>query len=268
LQRAQRKFPEAEQTYQRAIAARHDDWQSYSQLAIFYSSQQRDSDAERFFRKVTQLAPDGPIGYRNLGATLVRLGRNPEAEVMMKKSLSLRPTVQAYSNLGTLMMFLGRYPDAVQAMEEATKLAIVETPNNYLVWGNLGDAYWLSKSSPEKSRAAWTKAAQIGEHQLSGTPADAELLGLLAKYQAKLGNPAESKTRATQALKYAPESAMVHYQASLAHTLLGEKEQGFAELKAAIERGYSISEIRVAPELATLRSDPKFDGIIKRDTGR
>jgi eukaryotic-like serine/threonine-protein kinase len=268
LQRAQRKFSEAEQTYLRAITARPDDWQSYSQLAVFYSSQQRDADAEKFFRKVTELAPDGPIGYRNLGATLFRLGRKTDAEVMIKKSLAIRPTVQALSNLGALMMFMGRYSEAVHAMEDTAKMAPAEAPNNYLVWGNLGDAYWLSKASPEKSRAAWTTAVQIAERQLSGTKVDAELLGLLAKYQAKLGHPAESHARATQALAYAPESAMVHYQAGLAHALLGEKEQGFAELKAAIERGYSINEIQVAPELASLRSDPRFEGIIRRDTGR
>jgi Flp pilus assembly protein TadD len=268
LQRAQRKFSEAEQTYLRAITARPDDWQSYSQLAVFYSSQQRDADAEKFFRRVTELAPDGPIGYRNLGATLFRLGRKTEAEVMIKKSLAIRPTVQALSNLGALMMFMGRYSEAVHAMEDTAKMAPAEAPNNYLVWGNLGDAYWLSKASPEKSRAAWTTAVQIAERQLSGTKVDAELLGLLAKYQAKLGHPAESHARATQALAYAPESAMVHYQAGLAHALLGEKEQGFAELKAAIERGYSINEIQVAPELASLRSDPRFEGIIRRDTGR
>ena len=268
VQRAQRKYPEAEQTFLRAIAARPDDWQSYSQLAVFYSSQQRDADAEKFFRKVTELAPDGPTGYRNLGATLFRLGRNSEAEVMMRKSVALRPTVPAYSNLGALMMFLGRYSDAVRAMEEATKLAPDAAPNNYLVWGNLGDAYWLSKASPEKSRAAWTKAAQIGERQLTGKPADSDLLSLLALYQAKLDNPVEAKARAAQALAFSPESAVVHYQASLAYTLIGDKERGFAELKAAIERGYSKSEIRAAPELATLRSDPKFESITKRDAGR
>jgi tetratricopeptide (TPR) repeat protein len=264
VQRAQRKFKEAEETYQRAIAARHDDWQSYSQIAVFYSSQQRDADAEKFFRKVTQLAPDGPIAYRNLGATLFRLGKNSDAEAMIKKSIALRPTVPAYSNLGALMMFLGRYPDAVRAMEDATKLATTEAPNNYLVWGNLGDAYWLSKADLEKSKAAWTKATQIGEQQLRGTPADAELLSLLANYQAKLGNKTESARRAGEALKLASASAIVRYQLSISYTLLGDKERGLAELEKAVELGYSVSEIRMAPELASLRSDPKFEGIIKR----
>ena|SRR5690242_11107283 len=268
LRRSQRKFREAEQTYLRAITARPDDWQSYSRLAVFYFSQQRDADAERMFRKVIELSPDSPIGYRNLGATLVRLGRNREAEQMMRKSLALRPTVQGYNNLGTLLMFMSRYAEAVRVMEEAAQLAPTESPNNYLLWGNLGDAYWLSKGDPEKSKEAWRKAVQAGEHQLSGSAADAELLSLLAKYQAKLNSPTESLARLSQALSYAHDSAVVHYQASLTYTLLGNRELGLAELTAAAKLGYSVSEIRVAPELAPLRSDPRFESILKSAGGR
>ena len=165
-------------------------------------------------------------------------------------------------------MFEGRYAEAVHVMEQGAKLAPGEAPNNYRVWGNLGDAYWLARSYADKRDAAWRQAAQVCERQLNGTAGDAEILSHLAKYHAKLGHRSESMERAAEALKYSPASAMVHYQVSLAYTLLGEKERGFAELAVAVEHGYSVNEIRVAPELARLRSDPRFDGITKRDGRR
>jgi tetratricopeptide (TPR) repeat protein/tRNA A-37 threonylcarbamoyl transferase component Bud32 len=261
---SQGRFGEAERTYQRAIAARAGDWQSHSQLGVFYFSQQRDADAERLFKKVVELAPDNHVGYRNLGATLFRLGRNREAEAQFRKSLSLRPSALGYSNLGALLMFDSRYGEAAEVMEQAAQLAPQEAPARFRLWGNLGDAYWLARADPEKSRAAWRRAADIARGLRTGGPADAELTSFVAMYEAKIGNWPEALQSITEALKAAPASATVHYQAGLVYALKGDQQRALAELAEAAGRGYSLNEIKLAPELAALRSAPAFDNLMKR----
>ena len=260
--RMQRRFSDAERVFKQAVAARPGDWMGHSYLAIFYSSQQRHQEAESQFRKVIELTPDNPIGYRNLAAVLIRLGKNREAEEMLRKAVALRPLARTYSNLGTLLMLQGRYADAVPAMEKAAEIGSRETPREYRIWGNLGDAYWLAKSPPEKAQAAWRRALEIAESQLTATAGDAELLSFLAKYHAKLGDRPKSLERIAAAIRLAPSSATVRYQAGLVYALLGENDRALTELAAAVNLKYSVEEIGQAPELMPLRQDRRFQELI------
>jgi serine/threonine-protein kinase len=253
---------DAERVFKQAVGARPGDWMAYSNLAAFYNSRQRYQEAESEYRKVLELTPDNPYGYRNLGAVLIRLGKNSEAEKMLRQALALRPLARTYVNLGALLMFQGRYPDAVTAMEKAAEIGVREAPGEYRIWGNLGDAYWLAKLPPEKARGAWRRAVEIAEPQLTGKPGDAELLSLLAKYHAKLGDRAKASERIAAALSLAPSSAMVHYQAGLVFALLGDRTRALAELTVAVNLKYSIEEIRQAPELVPLHQTPEFQELI------
>ena len=268
LYRSQRKFADEERVLQRAIAARPGDWFSYNALGIFYRARQRYADAERAYRRVVALSPDNHVGYLNLGVVLVNLGRNREAEEALRKALALRPAAGVYNNLGALLMFEKRYADAVPIMEQAAALAPVEQPISFRLWGNLGDAYWLAKQDPQKARAAWLRAAGMVEQQLIGTAGDAERLSLLAKYRAKSGQAEAAVQRIESALAYAPNSATVRYQAALTYTTLGQKARALDELKLALGQGYSVSEIRAAPELEPLRLDPRYEVLLKTGTGR
>jgi serine/threonine-protein kinase len=258
LYQSQRRFRDAERVLLDAIAIRPGDWISHNEIGVFYRSQQKYADAERSYRRVVELAPDNYIGYRNWGVALVSLGRNRDAEEAFRKALDLRPAASVYNNLGALFMFEKRYADAVPMMEKATELAPTEMANSFRVWGNLGDAYWLAKLDLQKARDAWLHAAQMVEQQLVGSEADAENLSLLAKYRAKLGERREAIRRIENAIQYAPGSAVVRYQAGLTYSLLGEKERAIAELRLAVARGYSASEIQAAPESQPLRTDPLF----------
>ena len=255
---------DAERVFKQAVAARPGDWISYSNLAAFYDSHQRYAEAESQFRKVLELTPDNPYGYRNIAAVLIRLGKAGEAEEMLRKALALRPLARTYSNLGALLMFQRRYADAVPVMEKSAEIATRETPREYRIWGNLGDAYWLAKLPPEKAQAAWRRAVEIAEPQLTGRPGDAELLSLLAKYHAKLGDKANALQRTAAAQRLAPSSAMVQYQAGLTYALLEDRGRALAALAAAVRLKYSIQEIRLAPELEPLHGSREFQQLISQ----
>ncbi len=260
--RAQQRLGEAEQVYQKAIAARPGDWLSYSNLATFYHSRQRYADAADMFRKATELTPDNDIAYRNLGNELIALGRHREAEQMLKKAIALRQATLTYANLGALYMLQGRYREAVPVMEQAVQLAQLERPNEYRIWGNLGDAYRYSQAPGERSVAAYRHAIELAEKQLRNSASDASHLSLLANYHAKLGEKAKAVERIEAALRYAPNDGPVRFRASIVYTLLGSIDRALDEVAAAIGFGYSLDEIRLAPELSALKSNPRYNSLI------
>jgi tetratricopeptide (TPR) repeat protein/tRNA A-37 threonylcarbamoyl transferase component Bud32 len=268
LYRNQRKFAEEERVLQRAVAARPGDWYSHNELGVFYRSQQRYADAERAYRRVVTLSPDNHLGHRNLGVALFNLGRNREAEGSLRRALTLRPAASVYNNLGAILMFEKRYADAVPVMEKAAALAPSELPVSFRLWGNLGDAYWLAKEDAQRARTAWLRAALMVEQQLIGTAGDAERLSLLANYRAKAGQREAAVGRIESALAYAPDSATVRYQAALTFATLGQKDRALDELTLALGQGYSVSEIRAAPELEPLRMDPRYGVLVTSASGR
>jgi tetratricopeptide (TPR) repeat protein len=268
LYQMENRIADAENAFKQAIAASPGDWTNYSGLASFYSARQRHLDAAAQFRKVIELTPDNPMGYRNLGGLLLQLGNHAEAEVMMKKALDLRPTALAFSNLGALLMMEGRNAEAVPVMESAASLAPAEQPREYRIWGNLGDAYWLSKAPPEKSRAAWKKAVEIAEAQVAAKPPNATLLARIAKYQAKLGNTAEARATIQQAIKLEPSNATVRFQSGIIATLRGDKVRALEELYLAAGLGYPTGEIEKTPELAPLKEEAVFQQLLQQYKAR
>ena len=258
-----KKLDRAEETYKKAIHARPGDWRSYSNLAAFYYGHQRYADAERLFRKVIELTPDNHLGYRNLGGLLVVLGRYDEAEAMLLKAQALNPKAKTASNLGTLYLLVGRYRDAVPILEKAAELAAKEAPNDYKIWGNLGDAYWLSGAPADKATAAYRHAVEIAEGLRERAPKDADLGSILAEYYAKLGEKDRAVERIEFSLGAAPESAAVRYQAGLVYAILNQDDRALTEFKGALTLGLAHDQIEHAPELKKLRESGALARILR-----
>jgi serine/threonine-protein kinase len=260
---ATKRQDRAEDTYKKAVHARPGDWRSYSYLATFYYAQQRYADAERLFRKVIDLVPDNHLGYRNLGGLLTVLGRYDEAEKLLLKAQSLNPKAKTASNLGSLYLLMERYGDAVPILEQATALGAKETPNDYKIWGNLGDAYWLTAAPTDKAGAAYRHAIEIAEGLRERTPNDADLSSVLAEYYAKLGEKDRAVERIAFALGAAPEDAAVHYQAGLVNAMLNDDERAVSEIKDALRRGFAADQIQRAPELKKIRDKGALARVVK-----
>ncbi len=263
LYRSQKRHREAEQTYQRAIAMRPMDWIGYSNLGLYYLSRQRQAEAEVQLRKVIELTPDNHLGYRNLGTALLGAGKDPEqAEAMMRKAVELNPGGRNYNNLGALLIFHQRYGEAVPVMERAVQLAAEEGANDYKALGNLGDAYWLSGAPSEKSRQAWQQALAIVQKRSSAKPADAELLVTQALYQSKVGDTTAATAATSKAVLLAPENATVHYIAALAYATANLDARALDEIRTAARQGYSLDEIRRAPEFSRYQRLPAFQQVL------
>src|ERR1019366_5392511 len=130
---------DAEAAYRKAIALRPDSWDGYNNLGYFLDDHQRFEEAIAQFRHAIELTPDNASVYLNLGAVYIDMGdpkRFPEAEQILRKSIALGPSYQAFTNLGYLYIQQQKYAEAADAEEKALQL----NDKDYPVWGNLAIA--------------------------------------------------------------------------------------------------------------------------------
>lgn len=177
------------------------------------------------------------------------MGREEKAEQFLKKSLELKPTTVAYSNLATVYFFEGRYAEAVPIMEQ-----VVQTSNkNYVVLGNLGDAYRWTPGNSEKARQAYSKAVKLAEEVLKVNPRDAVALSSLGMYWAKMGEGAKAIEVAEKARQLARANTNILFNAAITFELAEKRSQALSALDAAVKGGYSLREIEHEPDLRELR---------------
>ena len=248
------QLSDSEGAYKSLVALWPDYLVPYSHLASFYSRQGRYKDAAAAFEKVIALAPQNARGYQNLGALYHLMGRSDEAIAMLKRSLSIRPSPDGYTTLGTLYFFQGRYSDAVPLMEKAVEMEA----NNYVYWGNLGDAYRAAPEFKDRATEAYRRAIELAGQQFNASSNTADLHADVAGYYAKLPDRAKAQAEIAQARRLAPLNPNVLFKAAIVYEISGRRDQAIGALDLALQGGYSIDEVRREPDLAELRKDPRY----------
>ena len=250
---------EAEKVFLRAIELRPQYWGGYNWAGSFYARQGRYGEAAEMFVQVTKLAPDNFVGYSNLGGIYEYEGRYADAIPMFERSVALRPTGDAHSNLGTAYFYQRRFADAAGAFESAAKLA----ERDYLIRGNLGDAYHMIPGKRALAENAYEKALALGEERLKVNPQDAPLLGCMAYYHAMRNDPAKSQSSARRGLAIAPHDPELLYNIALACHRLGDPDPALGWLRRALDAGFSLAIVRDTPLLDSLRAHPGYQQLLK-----
>src|SRR6185436_5617211 len=111
-------------------------------LALSYLQRNQLPEAEAEFKKLTELAPDDPLGYANLGLTYLQGGRDEEAEKQLRRARELDPNnSETGLALAKLYMVTRRPADARATLEQLRRdstrnarvlyaLAELEAPRN------------------------------------------------------------------------------------------------------------------------------------------
>jgi eukaryotic-like serine/threonine-protein kinase len=251
---------EAEQLYKQAISVRPDYWATYNWLGLFYMGHARYEEAAAMYSQVVSLAPDSFTGYYNLGGVRILQGRYDEAIPLLERSLSIRPTADARSNLGTAYFQMRRYAESAANFEEAVKL----DEKNYVMWGNLGDAYYWAPGRRPAAAAAYGAAIALGKEQLRVNPHDAELLSYLATYHAMRGERKPALENLEASLRLQPRNPDLLFNAGIAYQELGDTNRALDALERAVSLGVSPEMLRDTPNFDVLRDNPRFLSLIRR----
>jgi serine/threonine-protein kinase len=250
-----RSGPEAEQLYRKAVQYSPGEWTTANELAAFYYFNGRYDESIAVWRQARQLTPDNVKVLGNLAAGLHMNGQYAEAADTFQRALELDATdAQTWANLGTARYFQGDYLAAVRAMAKAVELA----PHRYLYWGNLGDSYRWAEGLKSRAGRAYENAIRLVRERLAATPNDAETRSSLAVYLAKLGDTAGALAELAQVEKVPGRGKGILFKTALVYELAGDRDKALAALGRAIGAGYSRHEIANEPELAALRSDPRY----------
>jgi tetratricopeptide (TPR) repeat protein/predicted Ser/Thr protein kinase len=252
------KTQDAENTYKKIVALRPNYWRGYNLLGAFYLRQAQYDDASKMFQKVVALTPESFRGYANLGATLLYEAKYADAIKPLEQSLAIHATANTYTNVGTAYYYQHRYHDAALAYEKAVQM----NDKDHILWGNLGEAYYLDGERP-KARAAFEKGIVIAKEQLAVNNRDPELLLELAKYFAMTDDRTNALAYLAQSVERSKSDKDTLFAAAVIYNHLGDKGPALEWLGKALRAGYSSEMARQEPDLDNLHGDPRFEDLLK-----
>jgi serine/threonine-protein kinase len=244
----------AEQTYLAALKLRPQYWLGYSALGGLYYRQAKYGESAKMFAKSIELAPDASRGYFNLAGVLIEQRKYREALPLLEKAIAIEPSGAAYSNRGTTYAYLGDWDAAAKDYEKAVAIQ----PEDYDMWGNLGEALYWSQNRKGESPAAYGRAIELASKAAVVNPKDGQLRALIAKYQAMSGHSDKAAIEIAAALKLAPRDPKVIFTAAVVEQQAGHKDRAKSWLNKAVQAGYSPASVLDDPVFAPLRSDPGF----------
>jgi eukaryotic-like serine/threonine-protein kinase len=249
---------DAEQAFKQAITLRPSYWATYNWLGLFYMDHARYEEAVGRFSQVVSLAPDSFTGYYNLGAVRIMQGKYAEAVPLLENSLSIRPSADASSNLATAYFQMHRYADSAVQFEKAVQL----DPENYLLWGNLGDAYYWSPGRRPEAADAYGRAISLGEKRLRLNPHDAQLLSSLGMYHAMRWEKKAALENLDASLRLQPKGPVFLLNAGIIYQQLGDSKRALESLERAVALGISPELIRDTPNFDALRDNPRYVSLL------
>jgi serine/threonine-protein kinase len=251
------KIAEAEKSYQQAIQSHPNSRFGYISLGIFFRGRNEYEKALQMYDKAAQIAPEYYATYVNIGSAYAEMGQYDKAIDPLKKSIAIRPSYAAYVNLGVAYAGLNRFDDSATALEEAIKL----DPQQFVTWGNLGDAlYYAGKK--DQSATPYRKAVELASSELKVNPHDPDVLSSLASYYSMLGDRTNALSYLRQALQYGQSNKDMLITAASVYNHLGESGPALEWLAKAVQAGYTPDRIRNTHDFDNLANTPGYQRLV------
>jgi tetratricopeptide (TPR) repeat protein len=235
-----------------AIRLRPQYWTHHFVLGSALYAAGRYREAIPAFRRVTELQPDSGWGYQMLGASYQSLEDTANARRNYEAAIRLG-NAKAHSNLGILLYDQARYEEA---LGEFQKAAVLE-PKSPLKHHNLGDALTRLGRSAEAAKE-YGQAIALCRQQVIVNPRDAGTIATLAILEVKLHDHRSALADVGRALALEPHNVDVLYASAVVHALANDHGRAIAALQDALEAGYSRTRASRDPDLAALRTDPRY----------
>lgn len=204
------------------------------------------------YRVASTLDPDDAVCWSSLGGLYLASGETRLADAAFQRSLKIQPSYGALSNLGTLRYDEGRYADAAMLFRQAAAL----NPDDFYMFGNIGDALALLPGSTRQSHEAYRRAASMAERFVELKDDDAQALAWLGWYRANLGDAGAAREWLARAEALPTEQAEVALVAAQTYAFLKDEEAAKARLARARALQIPEQRIRSSPWLRRLEEAP------------
>ncbi|PYS97826.1 MAG: hypothetical protein DMF63_18580 [Acidobacteria bacterium] len=250
---AKDSMPQAKAAAQRALEIDDSLAEAHTALGFYLSNYEWDrSGSEREYRRAIELKPNYSTAHHWLGADLGNIKRVEEGLAEMRRAEELDPLSPIIgTNLGDNLVLAGRPDEAIVQL----KRVIVREPGFAYAHLALGKAYGAKGMYAE----AIAETRKCGE--LTGSVA----AGYLGLWLARSGKRDEALKVLGKLKEDSAQRYVQNYDVAIIYVGLGEKEEALNYLEKEME-GHSetASIFGVAPELAGLRTEPRFKAMLKK----
>jgi len=244
----------AREAADRAISLDPDLSDSYEALGtVYYVIDWDFANGEKAFQRSIELNPGNSNAHYSYATLLSRLGRHEEAFREMDLAIRFDP-VSAYihADYATLLTNARRYDEAL----DQTKKALELDPNFLSVYFPVARIY-TAKSMYEEALEAQRKVMQNSTYKKPRWYA--------AYIYARAGKRAEAEKILRDDEETDSPSVWKPYFIAMSYAALGDRDRAFEWLeKAFAKRSVGLTSLKVEPEWDSLRSDPRFNDLIRR----
>jgi TolB-like protein/Tfp pilus assembly protein PilF len=259
----QNRLPEAERNFHRVLELQPQFWRGHLEMGNFLFSSGRSAEAINHYRFLTEMTPENGTVFNSLGAAYFMVGRFDDATTAWQESLRLLPNKETYSNLGSGLFYAGHYEEATEMYRKGIEIA----PDEYYLWGHLGDAYTATNVSADLARSAYQKAIKRAEDRLIVNPADAEAIATLGHYYSRVDERQRAIESLARANELAPQDIYVKYDSAVAWTTLGDYDRALDAIEQAVTLGYPPHLLRPDAGLWPLLEFERFKVLIPSELG-
>jgi tetratricopeptide (TPR) repeat protein len=210
--------------------------------------------AEREFKRAIELNPGYAITHHWYAECLAGMGRYAEALAEIRQAQELDPLSLIISSIVGWVLYFDRKND--QAIAEFRKTLELD-PNFWVAHWTLGRAY--------EQKAMFTEAIAEIQKAIDFSGSSPLSLAALGHTYAVSGRRAEAERVLNQLKDSSKQTYISPYGIAAIHAGLGEKDQAFLWLeKAYEERSGWLIWLRAEPGSDPLRSDPRFQDLLRR----
>ena len=209
--------------------------------------------AERELRVAIQLKPSAQVAHRWYALSLSTMGKHDEALLEMKRAQEISPQSAVLATAIANALFLaGRYDEAITQCHKALELdSGAVSVHTVLRW------CYEKKGMHHEALAAFEQ-----ERVFAGDTPTTQLKR--ASVLAAVGRCEEARTILIETIERRPSQWVSAYEIAIVHCWLNDKDSAFRWLgQAEREHAIGFTFVRVDPRLEALRSDPRFESLLR-----
>jgi tetratricopeptide (TPR) repeat protein len=244
----------AKQSAINAVAADPELAEARASLGFVRLHYDRDwENAERELRKAIQLKPSAQVAHRWFAFSLSAMGRHHEAFAEMERAREISPQSPVLATGVANVLFLaGRFDDAIEQCRKALELdSGAVAAHTVLRWA------YEKKGMHREALAAFEQERVFAGETPTTHAKRAQVL-------AAVGRNDEARIILQQILARRSEQWVSAYEIAIIYCSLGDRDNAFRWLaQAEREHAVGFTFVRVDPRLEALRSDPRFEGLLR-----
>jgi serine/threonine-protein kinase len=247
-------YPQAHDAVTKALEIDNQLAEAHTSLAIIKQNFDWDwKGAESEYQQALALNPNDAIAHDSYGMFLANMRRFDEAFIHLKRAQELDPlSLYISKHIGTYYLFTSQYDRAIEQL----RLTLELDPNFVMTYYDLGWAYAHKGMYPE-AVAQFQKMLELEKDNSSAVSGLGYSYALWGK-----------QDEAQKIIKQLEEMSMRQYVSSdiaSVYAGLGDKDRAFVWLeKMYLQREATITSLKIHPPFETLRSDPRFQDLLRR----